>query len=226
MIPKDADFGRLWPVPAENPTDMIVAHEDLDGESIISMPVKHAELNFQEQGRFKTIAGMSNLKDAWLYLTDARAIFAVANFNPGGGWSGSGIGFFLAETANAVSKARHRSLAKSTIIAGHIRYQCLRAIIAEPRWAINPPSLCLFYTPEDRQPGQDSFHLQLQFAKGANWAVAAREVIRRAAAFDLSRYDIPDEERGVMEKLVTVAEPAAKFKQIIPWHLPVNEANA
>jgi hypothetical protein len=97
---------------------------------------------------------LPNLKDAWLYLTDARAIFAVANFNPGGGWSGSGMGLLVAEAANAVSKARHRSLAKSAIVAGHIRYQWLRAIIAEPRWGIVPQTLCLFYTPADQPPGQ------------------------------------------------------------------------
>lgn len=226
MIPKDANFGRLWPVPAEDSTSMAVAHEDLDGDSIISMPVKTATVLVKDQGRFKQLVHLPNLKDAWLYLTDARAIFAVANFNPGGGWSGGGVGFFVAEAANAVSKARHRSLAKSTIVAGHIRYQWLRAIIAEPRWGIVPQALCLFYTPSGQQEGQDAFHLKLQLGKAGNWAVAAREVIRRTAEFDLGNYDVPDEKKPAMEQLTKAAEPVTKIKQIIPWYLPVNEANA
>jgi hypothetical protein len=226
MIPKDANFGRLWPVPADDSGPMLVAQEDLDGDSIISMPVKTVSVMVKDKGQFKQLGHLPNLKDAWLYLTDARAIFAVANFNPGGGWSGSGMGFFIAEAANAVSKSRHRSLAKNTIVAGHIRYQWLRAIIAEPRWGIVPQTLCLFYTPGDKTQGQDAFHLKLQLGKAGNWAVAAREVVRRAAAFDLGNYDVPDEKKPTMEQLAKMAEPAAKITQTIPWYLPANEVNA
>jgi hypothetical protein len=226
MIPKDGNFGRMWPVPAQDPAHMLVEREHLDGESIIAMPVKTAYVMVKVQGRFQQLAYLPNLKDAWLYLTDARAIFAVANFNPGGGWSGSGLGLLVAETANAVSKARNRSLAKSTIVAGHIRYQWLRAIIAEPRWGIVPQTLCLFYTPSGRQPGQDAFHLKLQLGKAGNWAVAASEVIRRAAAFDLRNYDVPNEQKPMMEQLTRAAQPTAKITQTIPWYLPADEANA
>jgi hypothetical protein len=34
-------------------------------------------------------------------------------------------------------------------------------------------------------------------------------VVRRAAAFDLGNYDVPDEKKPTMEQLAKMAEPAA-----------------
>ena len=184
--------GRIWPVMATEPGDMLIEREDLDGDKIVTLPVTAAAVHEVTGAGLRQLVDVSNISGS-LYITGQRVAFACAKFDKGGGRAGlGGAGLAIALTANAVSMVRAAARRRGRIMAAQLRYPWLKSVSAHP---------------QGRR--RDSEQLRLGFAtKGSDaewrpyvWDVtlpprtvssmdAAREIICRAAAFRLAHWPV------------------------------------
>jgi hypothetical protein len=206
--------GRVWPVLPAQPDGMLVAHEDLDGERIVRLPVSSVAVLEVTGGGQRTVFASSDLAGT-LYVTDGRVVFASANFDKGSTWVGfGGIGLAVALTATAVSKTRAASRRRGKILTGQVRYPWLSSVHAHPRSGRGSrEKLRLGFATCDEQGSWIPYLLDVTLPAGTFSALqAAQDIARRAAAFRLAHYSPAEGQRVALIELASapvLAPPAA-----------------
>jgi hypothetical protein len=236
VVMADESDGRLWPVLADPASTevMLVQREDLDGTSVITVPVTSVSTYEITAGGNKKLLHYKNIK-AWLYVTDSRAIFACEKWDKGNTYFGFGdIAAPIAVAATAVSRVRARSRNRGKILTGQVRYQWLNAVRAAPRTGpLYPERLRLLCSTRDDKDGWCPYMLELMLPGRTEDALdLALEIIHRAAAFKLRWYDeISAEPRAELGKLA-VAPPLQSPEKgkasghSLPYYLPVRRSTA
>jgi len=236
IVTGDWSDGRLYPVMADPALGggMLVEREDLDGTSVVPIPVSTIRVDEVTAGGTVRLLECKKVK-ASLYVTDSRVVLACENYDKGSMYLGIGdIGATVAVAATAVSRLRARARRKGKMLTGQVRYQWLSEVRAAPKnGLLYPARLRLVCSTYDDKEGRRPYLLDVTLADPNPGSLeVALEIIHRAAAFKLRWYDgISEETRTELAKLA-VAPPLERPEKgkvtghSLPYYLYVRASTA
>jgi hypothetical protein len=197
--------GARWPVPSGEPGGLPFELEPWDGPlaRIKWMPVTGVLEQEVVSGGAKDVNKLSKI-NGFAYVTDARLVLAVENFDKGSTWVGfGGVGVAVGLAATGISKARAAHRRKGKILVGHVRWQWAKAIAARPGNGKAYDHGTLRAVCETRNGAATRlFRLDLTLPGAVPALEVAQDCIHRAAAWRLARF--PGREDG-REKIRALA---------------------
>jgi hypothetical protein len=185
------DDGARWPVPSSEPGGWLVDLEEGDGDPARMrwMPVTGVLEQEVLPGGAKTLNKLAKVS-GFAYVTDARLVLAIENFDKGGTYVGfGGVGAAVGLAATGISKARAAHRRKGKVLVGHVRWQWAKAIAVQPGNGKTHSSGTIRAVCETRNGTETMLYRLDLTVPGAVPALAvARDCIQRAASWRLARF--------------------------------------
>jgi hypothetical protein len=199
-----SEDGARWPVPSSDPEGRLVDLEDGDGDParVSTVPVTGVLEQEVLPGGAKSLSKLVKVT-GFAYITDARLIVAVQNFDKGSTYVGfGGVGAAVGLAATGISKARAAHRRKGKVLVGHVRWQWAKAIAAQPAEGKAYGSGTIRAVCETSN-GTESrlYRLDLTVPHYVPPLVVARECIQRAAAWRLARFPGREDGRARIREL-------------------------
>jgi hypothetical protein len=201
-IGDNAEDGAVWPVPSADQDGWLVELEKWDGAGDRLKWMNVTGILEQEvlPGGAKTVSRMTKIS-GFAYVTDARLIVAVQNFDKGSTYVGfGGIGAVTALAATGISKAMAAHRRKGKILVGQVRWQWVKALAAQP--GSRSGTIRAVY--ETKSGSQTRlYRLDLTVPASAPALEIAQDCIHRAAAWRLAHFPGREEGRDKIRELTT-----------------------
>jgi hypothetical protein len=213
-IGNTADDGACWPVPAESDGPLFDLDEwDGGQERLRFAPVTGVLEQEILPGGAKDINKLRKVS-GFAYVTDARLVVAVQNFDKGSTFVGfGGVGAAVGLAATGISKARAAHRRKGKILVGQVRWQWAKAIAARPGNGKSYDSGTIRAVCETRSGTETRlFRLDLTVPGHVPVLEMAQDCIRRAAAWRLAYFPGREDGRPKLRELTEAAllEPPQK----------------
>jgi hypothetical protein len=196
-----SDDGAVWPVPSGDQDGWLVELEEWDGDRASMRWMSVTGVLEQEvlPGGAKTMNRLAKV-NGFAYITDARLIVAVEKFDKGSTYVGfGGVGAAAGLAATGISKALAARRRKDKILVGHVRWQWVKAVAAQP--GNRSGTIRMVY--ETKSGSQAHlYRLDLTVPGSAPALQVAKDCVQRAAAWRLAHF--PGREDG-RDKLLELA---------------------
>lgn len=219
-IGDSSDDGAIWPVPSADPDGWLVEMEPWDGAGDRMRWMAVTGVLEQEvlPGGAKTVTQLRKIS-GFAYVTDARLIVAIENYDKGSTYIGfGGVGAVAALAATGISKAVAARRRRGKILVGQVRWQWVKALAAQP--GNRSGTIRAVY--ETKNGSQTRlYRLDLTVPGSAPALEVAQDCIHRAAAWRLAHFAGRAEGRDKLRELASAPVlPAPDRGKLAAYSMP------
>lgn len=214
-IGDSSEGGDLYPVPSglpfEDPSGLPFELEEGDGglDRVRSIPIKNVGEYEMLPGGARPLVRLIGI-DGRAYLTDARLVVVVRNYDKGKTYVGhSGASALVAMVASGISMARAAQRRKGKILIGQVRWQWALVLGAQPK---KPMSLAKRHgvvrvIVQAKEDGTEkrSFRLDMGVPGTVPALETARDFVQRAASWRLAHFPGPEDNLETLGKLTSAS---------------------
>jgi hypothetical protein len=221
-IGDSSEDGTLCPVPSGNPSGLPFELEEGDGglDRVRSVPVKNVGEYEMLPGGARPLVTLTGI-DGRAYITDARLVVVVRNYDKGKVYVGhSGVGALVAMTASGISAARAAQRRKGKILIGQVRWQWALVLGAQPKKPMNlvkRRGVLRAIVQAKEGAAIRSYRLDMGVPGTVPAQEAARDLVQRAASWRLAHFPGPEDDLERLRELASapVLPPPARGRMAI-----------